>query len=144
MHGCELLPILIEGDRSGCIEWPRGRDKNGYGKMRFLGRHERTHRVAFFLENGFWPNICRHVCDNPPCVNPDHLLDGTVADNNSDTISRGRHRGALITHCPKGHEYTPNNTYFENRGKYRPYRHCRICTLEFMARKYNEKKKAKT
>jgi hypothetical protein len=52
-----------------------------------------AHRVAWEIANGCpVPDglIVRHKCDNPPCVNPDHLLVGTMQDNTNDMISRGR------------------------------------------------------
>lgn len=73
-----------------CEEWGGKRDKDGYGKTTFEGRSERAHRVVFFRANGYWPFICRHRCDNPPCIRADHLLDGTPQDNSNDAIERGR------------------------------------------------------
>lgn len=70
--------------------------RRGYGQVWFQGKQHRSHRVAFFLTYGYWPTIARHRCDNPPCCNPTHLLNGTVQDNNADMISKGRQRG------PKG------------------------------------------
>lgn len=54
-----------------------------------------AHRVAYCEANGLLLSditglVVRHKCDNPPCVNPDHLELGTVADNNRDKIDRGR------------------------------------------------------
>jgi len=52
---------------------------------------EKASRVAVELD-GRKPTgwIVRHSCDNPPCVNPDHLLIGTSADNTQDMLDRGR------------------------------------------------------
>ena len=47
-------------------------------------------RVAFFIANGYWPNVCRHKCDKPNCVNAAHLEDGTQQDNVTDIYERGR------------------------------------------------------
>lgn len=77
---------------NGCLEWSGYRDANGYGMTSFRGRRERTHRiswVAFFGEipPGAW---VLHRCDNPPCVNPNHLYLGTQATNMIDCATRGR------------------------------------------------------
>lgn len=88
-------------DRSGgsdaCWLWVGGRDKNGYGKVRHYSVGDLlAHRVAFELHHGLplrSPRdvIIRHSCDNPPCCNPAHLLDGTHADNSDDKVQRDRH-----------------------------------------------------
>lgn len=73
-----------------CILWTKCTGRDGYGRVWFEGRMVKAHRLAFFLHHGYWPNICRHSCDVKACVNPDHLLDGTQADNVRDAIERGR------------------------------------------------------
>lgn len=76
----------------GCWEWNRGRDKDGYGKFWLDGRTEQAHRVAWETFRGPIPDgkiICHH-CDNPPCVNPDHLFLGTHLDNTLDAEAKGR------------------------------------------------------
>lgn len=68
-------------------------NKDGYMSVWWAGTHVTAHRLSFFLHHGYWPNICRHTCDNPPCFNPTHLRDGTKADNNRDKMERGRWAG---------------------------------------------------
>jgi hypothetical protein len=71
-------------------------DKDGYGKFQVtLGgdrqRSVRAHRYAFELEHGRVPiGVLRHQCDRPRCVRPDHLVEGTQAQNRADTVVRGR------------------------------------------------------
>ncbi len=71
---------------TGCLEWTGHRDKNGYGAITINQRPHRTHRVAWEIVNGPIPSglWVLHRCDNPPCMNPDHLFMGTAADNTSD------------------------------------------------------------
>lgn len=73
---------------NGCIEWTGCRGKRGYGRY----RSQAAHRVAYERANGPIPAgmvVC-HTCDNPPCVNPEHLWLGTIADNNRDMVEKQR------------------------------------------------------
>jgi hypothetical protein len=79
-------------DPSGCIVWIGPVDKDGYGKFTKKGFPDRAHQAAYVVANGPIPegHIVRHTCDNPPCINPNHLIDGTFADNASDRVQRER------------------------------------------------------
>lgn len=56
------------------------------GKKRPTTKHRRVH----FEATGEWPEVVRHTCDNPRCINPAHLLSGTYVDNMRDCKERGR------------------------------------------------------
>ena len=60
----------------------------------FHGKRTVAARVIYMYEKGDIPEGCivRHVCDNPMCVNPEHLLTGTKGDNTQDMLERGRHK----------------------------------------------------
>ena len=73
-----------------CIIWEKYTDADGYGTRTYQGKMHRAHRVAYYEAHGYWPNVCRHSCDTPACINPDHLLDGTHQDNANDRVARGR------------------------------------------------------
>jgi hypothetical protein len=79
-----------------CIEWHLYRNKDGYGTVSYRGkRGVRAHRLAYVRAKGIDIDdiegmVVRHKCDNPGCVNPDHLEIGTQKDNMQDAIARGR------------------------------------------------------
>lgn len=75
---------------SDCIEWDKSRTWDGYGQTRRGGKVYRAHRMAFLDANGYLPEVVRHSCDNPGCVNPAHLLGGTHQDNADDRGARDR------------------------------------------------------
>ena len=74
--------------------WPYlwGRSSTGYGSLRWNGRVDKSHRVAYELAYGEVPDglWVLHHCDNPPCCNPYHLYAGTPKDNVRDMMDRGR------------------------------------------------------
>lgn len=83
-------------DRSGeCWTWTASRrgERLKYGRVRIGERDRAAHRVAWELANGPIPDgmFILHRCDRPTCVRPDHLFLGSIADNNRDARSKGRH-----------------------------------------------------
>lgn len=110
-----------------CWIWMAYRNKKGYGRFRVQNKMWLAHRVSWSLSNGEIPKGKQilHKCDNPPCVNPDHLKLGTSVDNMRDRDQRRRHGryNAKKTHCPQGHSYSGNNLYVYPNGK----RKCRKC-----------------
>ncbi|MET3216095.1 UNVERIFIED_ORG: hypothetical protein ABIC48_003864 [Burkholderia territorii] len=88
----EKVDVLVDDQ---CWEWIASRFPSGYGQFQMDGRPHRANRVAFWLVHGHWPIVCRHECDNPGCVNPKHLLDGSHKDNRNDAVVRNRARFSL-------------------------------------------------
>lgn len=85
-----------QGPKGDCWEWQKSKSKRktgfAYGKFKAHRRDLSTHKIAFYLATGRWPDtflVC-HSCDNPPCCNPDHLGEGTPQTNSDDKINRGR------------------------------------------------------
>ena len=87
-----------------CWLWTGARQsKKGvpqYGNLKVGKRWQAAHRVAWALKYGKEPGRMwvLHKCDNPVCVNPDHLFLGTVLDNNRDMWSKGRGVSNLPPH----------------------------------------------
>jgi hypothetical protein len=72
-------------------------DRNGYPEIMRNGKRTKLPRLVMFRRHGPQsPDIqARHTCDTPACINPDHIVPGTMADNVRDSVSRGRnHMGS--------------------------------------------------
>jgi hypothetical protein len=110
----DLLANTILNPYTGCMEWDGAKDKAGYPHVwiNFDWRQHSVHRlVAFFsqikhpewrmyLMNLRWIHVC-HTCDNPPCINPAHLLIRPAAWNTWDSIEKGR-RHTVRSEVPQG------------------------------------------
>lgn len=97
-----FLESYIPEPNSGCWLWVKGVNEHGYGRITLpSGEQKKAHRVSWILHRGYDPGpflVC-HKCDNPACVNPEHLFIGTQADNLSDCAVKGR---ISRVHQPRG------------------------------------------
>ena len=94
----------ITEPNTGCWIWIAALSNKGYGKigrgMRQDG-HEPAHRISWELNYGPIPEGLHvlHKCDNPPCVNPNHLFLGTHGDNMRDSVTKGRADSKTARKC---------------------------------------------
>ncbi|MGO4763838.1 HNH endonuclease signature motif containing protein [Cupriavidus campinensis] len=106
--------------KNGCWEWVGSKDRKGYGRMWVRGRgNTPAHRASYEIHKGPIPDgFCvLHACDNPQCVNPDHLSLGSLADNNADMRRKGRHAHAETS----GHAKITAAIAAHIRAEYKPY-----------------------
>ena len=128
-------------DKNGCWIWQWRRFPNGSACIKANGRNHVASRIMFELRYGPIPagKYLHHKCANKACCNPNHL----ELVSPSEHVERSpkflgfinRHR----THCIRGHELIPANTYIDQRGG----RHCRKCNrirqLTYLSRKRKER-----
>lgn len=111
---------IIEVD--GCWEWQGHIPSDGYGRIYLEGRQWLAHRASYTAFSGPIPDGLNmdHLCRNRRCVNPEHVEPVTQSENlkRSPLMNRQGHK----THCPKGHEYSDENTERRNGRRY-----CKTC-----------------
>jgi hypothetical protein len=126
-----------------CMTWDRGIDRDGYGVVYVHEQRKLVHRVAFelcvtVLKSGLEID---HLCRNTSCFCPNHLEQVTHRENLKRSpvtlINTLNKEEQVRTHCPKGHEYTTENTY-----RYAGRRWCRECA-KFFKRRYESRVKVK-
>ncbi len=113
-----------------CWEWQGAISPAGYGTITPSESSTRAHRLSFEINSGQIPTglVIDHMCRNRRCVNPNHLRAVTPRVNALENSVGHAARNAVKTHCPRGHEYTPENTYSPPD---RPNaRACKICKTE--------------
>lgn len=83
----------IVNEQTGCWEWQKNIQMNGYGHMKHSGKTRSAHRISYEMHHGEIPigAYVLHRCDNRRCVKPDHLYLGTAKDNALDMKAKRRH-----------------------------------------------------
>jgi hypothetical protein len=90
-----MINHLKENPTDKCVEWPFACHDFGYGRLGYEGRIEYAHRIAYALHHNLEVDDTwiLHKCDNPKCVNPQHLYPGDPKQNVRDIYKRGRQLG---------------------------------------------------
>lgn len=91
------MPSILDNkfeinSQTGCWEWVKAINDQGYGISWYGGKTISAHRLSYILHKGSIPEkrFIIHSCDNKKCINPDHLSIGTPAENSSDMVSKKR------------------------------------------------------
>lgn len=113
---------LVVPELGVCYEWQLACGADGYGRKKYLNRPWKVHKLAWVVAGNDIPEgyELNHICRNRPCIRLEHL----------EVITAHAHHlfhAQFVTHCVKGHEFTPENTYIRpDRGT----RACRTCNRE--------------
>lgn len=130
----ERLSRRREVTDQGCWLWTGTTNNEGYGTTGVGGKMALVHRVSFELANGPIPAgaVLDHLCRSRRCFNPDHLEAVTQRENTLRSPITLGSINAAKTHCPQGHEYTPENTYIVRRPSPNKStnRRCKTCARE--------------
>ena len=107
-----LILNRIKKLNSGCWIWQGYLDKDGYGKLQINNKRDRAHRWSYkiFKKDVSKDILICHHCDNPSCVNPNHLFSGTQKDNMQDAVKKNR------MSCGEKH-FSKINPQLVSRGK---------------------------
>lgn len=140
----------IPEPNSGCVLWFGSIDRFGYGQTSINGKVRRATHLALELDGRPVPaGMCAcHRCDNPGCINADHLFIGSQSDNLADMRAKNRHNFSGLrtnqgsppilsgsqhhygkrSHCHRGHPFSAENTIVRKSTKSGgSFRECKIC-----------------
>ena len=82
----KIVSNTVENE-NGCWEWQKSTNSAGYGQTTHNKKYTTTHRFVYEYVNGKLEEgqVVRHICHNPKCCNPAHLIVGSHKDNWHDS-----------------------------------------------------------
>lgn len=136
--------ISVQLTGTQCWLWRGAKSRGDYGVFNVNGKLKRTHRLSYEIHNGPIRDglHCLHTCDEPCCVNPNHLFLGTNQDNVTDMVRKHRHNWekgikaahkvrSSMTQCKRGHPFEGGNyiieKYTRKDGRMIRARRCILC-----------------
>ncbi len=138
----DKLQNFVNKQEYGCWEWTLSLNECGYGEILIDQERYLIHRLFYTVYKGNLVEglVIDHLCRNRACCNPHHLEQVTQAEN----VKRGEagkhfaEKAKLITHCPQGHPYNEENTYYAKRKDNGKSRQCRICKYEAVKKHHSQ------
>ena len=122
-----IIETVLSTFNNICWTWEYGRSSTGYGNVKVGKSVKLPHKVAYEIRYGIVSVDLEldHTCRNRLCWNPEHLEPVTHAENHKRGLCylAGATYQRNKTHCPRGHEYSLENTYFYSKGRV-----CKTCS----------------
>lgn len=133
-------PCTVDGLEGPCHVFTRHKNNKGYGTTSHNGKLVYVHRYAWEQAKGPIPDGLQidHRCRNRACCNVAHLRLVTPRINTIENSLSPAALHAKTTHCPRGHEYTADNTYTSTGTRV-----CRTCRIAKSHANYHRKQNEK-
>jgi len=136
-----ILQSIKKDEKTGCWNWTRAVfQRTGRPRIEIKSKAYGAHRISyqeFIGPIGEGLLVC-HRCDNPLCVNPEHLFLGTPGDNMRDCVEKRRRIAFYDEKCTRGHALTADNVQIVMERGYAK-RRCKTCNAQKAMEAYRRK-----